>query len=61
VDAFAGGRYDVDACLGHLARPEGAPCREGGCLARRACPANAPIPTAQAAFHLVSFKDARSV
>ncbi|MGF1552473.1 MAG: ferredoxin [Paracoccaceae bacterium] len=60
VDAFAGGRYDVDACLGHLARPEGAACRSLGCLARRACPANAALPAAQAAFHLVSFRNARS-
>ncbi|MEO0681093.1 MAG: ferredoxin, partial [Pseudomonadota bacterium] len=57
VGAFAettdGPRYDAEACAAHLRRPEGAECRDRGCLARRACPvgrAYAPTP-AQGAFH----------
>ncbi|MEO1470340.1 MAG: ferredoxin [Pseudomonadota bacterium] len=58
VDAFADGTYDVARCRAHLDRPEGAPCREAGCLARRACPANVALPAAQAAFHLEAFRRA---
>jgi hypothetical protein len=60
VGAFGEDGYDVAACRAHLARPEGAPCREGGCLARRACPVGvefSPAP-AQAAFHLAAFRGA---
>ncbi|TVQ58088.1 MAG: ferredoxin [Rhodobacteraceae bacterium] len=60
VSAFTDAGYDAAACRAHLDRPEGAPCREGGCLARRACPvgaAFAPGP-AQAAFHLAAFRAA---
>lgn len=37
VGAFAAEAYDFDACLSHLATPANI-CREGGCLARIACP-----------------------
>lgn len=63
VSAFGPTGYDVAACRAHLARPEGAPCREGGCLARRACPVgvgHAPAP-AQAAFHLAAFRGAAAL
>ena len=61
VDAFGPAGYDVNACAAHLRSSEGAPCREQGCLARRACPigrdfAHAP---AQAAFHMAAFLSAR--
>lgn len=62
VNAFGPAGYDVEACAGHLRSPLGAPCREGGCLARRACPVGrmfAPEP-AQAAFHMAAFLSARS-
>lgn len=59
VDAFAAGRYDVDACVAHVTRPEGARCREDGCLARRACPVSMDLPRAQRAFHLDAFIAAR--
>lgn len=37
VNAFTGEGYDFAACLDHLATPVN-DCREGGCLARVACP-----------------------
>jgi hypothetical protein len=37
VGAFSGEGYDFGACLDHLATPVNA-CRDGGCLARLACP-----------------------
>lgn len=38
VDAFAGGVYDVPACVAHIATPDGADCLSQGCKARHACP-----------------------
>jgi hypothetical protein len=61
VDAFAGGNYDVDACVAHVASREGAACRERGCLARRACWVGqdwVPEPE-RAAFHMGAFLRAR--
>lgn len=37
VGAFTDERYDFEACVDHLATSKNA-CREGGCLARVACP-----------------------
>lgn len=61
VGAFDGKSYDVPSCTAHLARPEGKPCIERGCMARHACPvgqgfAYAPV---QAAFHMRAFLAAR--
>jgi hypothetical protein len=55
VGAFKDG-YDVAACKAHVASPAGVDCRNGGCLARRACPVGqgARLP-AQAAFHMEAF------
>jgi hypothetical protein len=55
VGAFNDG-YDVAACKSHVASPGGADCRDGGCLARRACPVGADrrLP-AQSAFHMEAF------
>lgn len=54
VDAFAGARYDVAACVAHAGGPDGAPCR-AGCLVRRACPVGAaPLPD-QRRFHMAAF------
>lgn len=55
VGAFANG-YDVAACKAHVLSAEGRACREGGCLARRACPVGAMrrLP-AQSAFHMEAF------
>ncbi|WP_293573046.1 ferredoxin [Phaeobacter sp.] len=58
VDALRdGGPYDVAACRAHLSTPAGAPCLDGGCLARRACPlsAGAARSAAQSAHHMRYF------
>ncbi|MEL6839105.1 MAG: ferredoxin [Pseudomonadota bacterium] len=55
VGAFDGG-YDVAACKAHVMSDAGSDCRNGGCLARRACPVGQGnrLP-AQAAFHMEAF------
>ncbi len=55
--AFAAGIYDVPACVRHLAAAPGAACMDGGCLARRACPAGRDYgyAPAQARFHMQAF------
>ena len=57
VEAFAAGRYAVAACRNHLGRPEGQDCKDGGCLARRACPVGSAYlyDPGQAAFHMAAF------
>nr|WP_244520940.1 ferredoxin [Allgaiera indica] len=49
--------YDVAACHAFLDRPEGAVCRTGGCLVRRACPVSAIYGRleAQSAYHMEQF------
>ena len=61
IDAFAGGTYDVPACVAHVLGDAGADCR-GGCLVRRACPAGATmeLPAAQRAFHMSAFLAAQA-
>jgi hypothetical protein len=50
-------RYDVAACVAHVAGPAGAACRQGGCLARRACPVGAghAYGAEQQRFHMEAF------
>ncbi|MEL6768403.1 MAG: ferredoxin [Pseudomonadota bacterium] len=60
VRAFGEGGYDTAACARHVSSAAGRACREGGCLARRACPASATIAPSQAAFHLSAFVAARA-
>jgi hypothetical protein len=57
VEAVGRGDYDVPACAGYLAGPEGADCLSSGCAARRACPIGRdylyePI---QAGYHMTAF------
>ncbi len=62
VDAFAGGVYDVPACVAHIATPDGADCLGEGCKARHACPigrAWSPAPP-QANFHMGAYLRART-
>jgi len=62
VGAFsAEAGYDVPACTAHIRSPAGAACREGGCLARRACPVGSAYAydADQAAFHMAAFERAR--
>jgi hypothetical protein len=57
VQAFRAGSYDLQACVNHVRSAAGAACREGGCLARRACPVGSEFRyvTAQARFHTEAF------
>lgn len=57
VGAFKPGIYDVPACRGHIATPEGDECLHEGCLARRACPVGREFiyDGPQAAFHMHHF------
>ncbi|MEL6677498.1 MAG: ferredoxin, partial [Pseudomonadota bacterium] len=57
VGAFGGGAYDVETCRAHVRSPAGSACRDGGCLARHACPVGADFapPPAQAHHHMGSF------
>lgn len=57
VGALGAAGYDVARCKAHLARPEGRDCLEGGCLARRACPAGRTDSrlAAHSAYHMRQF------
>ena len=57
VGAFDGTGYDVAACRAHTGGAEGGACREGGCLARHACPVGRDYAygPAQQAFHMAAF------
>jgi hypothetical protein len=57
VKAFKPVGYDVAGCRGHVGGETGSRCREGGCLARLACPAGQGhvYPPAQMAFHMKAF------
>ena len=61
VNAFSEKGYDVGICSRHVASPEGTECRQGGCLARRACPVgrSQAYPPAEMAFHMAAFLAAR--
>lgn len=57
ADAFGPTRFDAAACVDHVAGSAGAPCREGGCLARRACPVGHryAYPPEARKFHTAAF------
>ncbi len=61
VGAFSSEGYDVGRCAQHVDGPAGGACRDGGCLARRACPVGAAwrYEAAHAAFHMEAFVRAR--
>ena len=61
VGAFSPAGFDVDACASWL-HSEGAQCRDGGCLARRACPVGREFAQSedQARFHMAAFLAARA-
>ena len=60
VGALGGDGYDVPTCVAHITSPEGAPCRDGGCMVRHACPAGIAPPDLQCGFHMRAFIGARS-
>jgi hypothetical protein len=57
VHAFHPGTFNVYACVNHVLSDAGRDCREGGCLARRACPVGTEYRyvEAQARFHMDAF------
>lgn len=57
VGAFTPEGYDAAGCRRHVASAAGVACREGGCLARRACPVGREhtYEPAQMAFHMRAF------
>lgn len=61
VGALAPGRYDVPACLAHIAAPAGEDCMAKGCRARRACPVGREHAYApeQARYHMARFRAAQ--
>jgi hypothetical protein len=61
VAAFRAAGYDVGACRGHVASASGTACREGGCLARLACPVARDLayPPTEMAFHMAAFLSGR--
>lgn len=61
VDAFQETGFDDKACARHVDGPDGAECRDRGCLARRACPVGRDYsyPSAQMAFHMEAFLSRR--
>jgi ferredoxin len=57
VDAYSASGFAYQACRDHVRGPSGAPCRDGGCLDRNACPYGTSYryaPQAQA-FHMAAF------
>lgn len=57
VAALGPDSYDTEVCHAHLDSAAGAPCRDLGCLARRACPVGESygrLPT-QSAWHMRQF------
>ena len=61
VAAFSPTGYDVGVCRGHVASARGTACREGGCLARLACPVARDLayPPAEMAYHMAAFLSVR--
>lgn len=61
VTAFTAAGFDDRICASHVDGPDGRDCREGGCLARRACPVGQDLayPPAQMAFHMEAFLSRR--
>jgi hypothetical protein len=57
VEAFSPSGFAYEACRAHVRGPKGAACREGGCLARNACPVGADhrYPADVQAFHQAAF------
>ena len=57
VGAFQESGFDDLACARHVDGPNGAECRDKGCLARRACPVGGDYsyPPLQMAFHMEAF------
>jgi hypothetical protein len=59
--AFTADGYDVARCARHITSPQGDPCMDQACLARRACPVGAAYAYGleQSRFHMSAFRRAR--
>lgn len=57
VGAYSPSGFAYQSCLSQVCGPDGANCRDGGCLARKACPHGAAYryPAEVQAFHMASF------
>jgi hypothetical protein len=57
ADAFGPTSFDVAACLTHVESDAGGACRDGGCMARRACPIGRDYlyPKPAQKFHTAAF------
>lgn len=57
VNAFPNEGFAYSACLAHVRGPAGGACRDGGCLARNACPYGAAYrySSREQAFHMKAF------
>jgi hypothetical protein len=57
VDAYSQAGFRHQDCLGHVRAPQGAPCHDGGCLDRNACPYGTEYryPAEVQAFHMTAF------
>jgi len=57
VCAYSGSGFAHEPCLSYVRGPDGAPCRDGGCLDRNACPHGTEYryPIDEQAFHMAAF------
>ncbi len=57
VGAYSGPGFAYEACLSHVRGPDGALCRDRGCLDRNACPYGTEYryPVDEQAFHMSAF------
>ena len=57
VGAYSTAGFAHQDCLAHVRGPRGAPCRDGGCLDRNACPYGTEYryPEDAQAFHMAAF------
>jgi hypothetical protein len=57
VDAFSDAGFAYESCLSHVRGPNGQACRQGGCLARNACPVGVEwrYPAQVQAYHQKAF------
>jgi hypothetical protein len=57
VGAYSGSGFAHEACLSHVRGPDGALCRDRGCLDRNACPYGTEYryPVDEQAFHMSAF------
>lgn len=57
VDAYSADGFGHQSCLAHVRGADGAPCRTGGCLDRKACPYGTEYryPADVQSFHMAAF------